>query len=49
MIERPATLVHFTPDAEVASAVNTKLSAPTFNLINVLPDPTKISPLVYEL
>ena len=25
------------------------MSAPTPNLINVLPDPTKISPLVYEL
>jgi hypothetical protein len=27
-------------------AVKTKLSVPTFNLINVLPAPTKISPLV---
>ena len=30
-------------------AVKTKLSEPTFNLINVEPAPTKISPLVYEL
>ena len=49
VIERPATLVHLTPVGVVASAVNTKLSVPTFNLINVFPEPTKISPLVYEL
>ena len=30
-------------------AVNTKLSVPTPNLMNVLPAPTKISPFVYEL
>ena len=46
VIERPATLVHLTPDGVVLSAVKTKLSAPTLSLINVEPAPTKISPLV---
>ena len=40
---------HVNPVADDALAVNTKLSVPTFNLINVLPAPTKMSPLVYEL
>ena len=40
---------HLSPVGVVLSAVNTKLSVPTFNLINVLPAPTKISPLLYEL
>lgn len=34
------------PDGEVAEAVSTKLSAPTPNLMNVFPAPTKISPFV---
>ena len=37
------------PEAAEDDAVNTKLSLPTFNLINVLPAPTRISPFVYEL
>ena len=49
VIERPATLDHLSPDAVVLSAVNTKLSVPTFILINVLPTPTRRSPLAYEL
>ena len=35
-----------TPEGDAALAVKTKLSAPTPCLINVLPKPTKISPLV---
>ena len=37
------------PEAELDDAVSTKLSVPTFNLINVFPAPTRISPFVYEL
>ena len=49
VIERPATLDHLRPDAVVLSAVYTKLSVPTYNLINVFPAPTIRSPLEYEL